>query len=296
MNGITQPHAPKISSLALPFGAGRLVLARSLNSIGLTYDRNGSAITPAGLPFGTHLMAVHKDRNGRIKEIRDLGSGLVTNVGTLAMSNDFAWASPATAINVLKLANQHSSGTGATAAAVTDIKLQTPITGVASPVVAGAQSLIVPAALGTSAQQLSTVATIVYNAGGPYAVTEWGLFTDAVLTSTSGSPFTATSATSGTVTGTPLTASSTTVQGRQLFIAEAGTTTVWGLITGNTTSVITIPKWYTTAGGAAGSTPGATETYTLRPVMWDHKVFAAINVSNGDSIQFTYTLTIASGG
>lgn len=30
--------------------------------------------------------------------------------------------------------------------------------------------------------------------------------------------------------------------------------------------------------------------------MWDHKVFAAINVVNGDSIQFTYTLTVNSGG
>jgi hypothetical protein len=34
----------------------------------------------------------------------------------------------------------------------------------------------------------------------------------------------------------------------------------------------------------------------FRPVMWDHKVFSAINVVNGDSIQFTYTLTISSGG
>ena len=30
--------------------------------------------------------------------------------------------------------------------------------------------------------------------------------------------------------------------------------------------------------------------------LWDRKVFAAINVVNGDSIQFTYTLTITSGG
>jgi hypothetical protein len=45
-----------------------------------------------------------------------------------------------------------------------------------------------------------------------------------------------------------------------------------------------------------GSTPGGTEAYTLRPVMWDHKVFSAINVGSGDSIQFTYTLTISSGG
>ena len=30
--------------------------------------------------------------------------------------------------------------------------------------------------------------------------------------------------------------------------------------------------------------------------MWDHKVFTAINVVNGDSISFTYTLTINAGG
>lgn len=30
--------------------------------------------------------------------------------------------------------------------------------------------------------------------------------------------------------------------------------------------------------------------------MWDHKVFAAVNVANGDSITFTYTLTINSAG
>ena len=51
-----------------------------------------------------------------------------------------------------------------------------------------------------------------------------------------------------------------------------------------------------TTTGVIGSTPGSTEAYTLRPVMWDHKVFSAINVVNGDSIQFTYTLTISSGG
>jgi len=30
--------------------------------------------------------------------------------------------------------------------------------------------------------------------------------------------------------------------------------------------------------------------------LWDRRVFSAINVANGDSIQFTYTLTINSGG
>ena len=42
--------------------------------------------------------------------------------------------------------------------------------------------------------------------------------------------------------------------------------------------------------------PGSTEAYALRPLMWDHKVFSAINVVNTDSIQFTYSLTISSGG
>lgn len=30
--------------------------------------------------------------------------------------------------------------------------------------------------------------------------------------------------------------------------------------------------------------------------LWDRTVFAAVNVANGDSIQFTYTLTISAGG
>lgn len=32
------------------------------------------------------------------------------------------------------------------------------------------------------------------------------------------------------------------------------------------------------------------------PTMWDHKVFAAINVLSGDSIAFTYSLTVTAGG
>jgi hypothetical protein len=127
-------------------------------------------------------------------------------------------------------------------------------------------------------------------------VTEWGLHSLSTLSATTGTPFTATTATSGTVTGTPLTASSATVRGQQQMIVIPGTTAVWGLVTANSTSVLTIPAWYNQSNGAAGSTPGATEAFTLRPVMWDHKVFSAINVASGDSIQFTYTLTINSGG
>jgi hypothetical protein len=69
-----------------------------------------------------------------------------------------------------------------------------------------------------------------------------------------------------------------------------------GLILSNTTSILTIQAWLVATTGVTGSTPGATETYALRPLMWDHKVFTSIGVVNGDSIQFTYTLTINSGG
>lgn len=52
------------------------------------------------------------------------------------------------------------------------------------------------------------------------------------------------------------------------------------------TSTLAITEWglFNQAARGAGS------------FLWDRKVFAAINVVNGDSIQFTYTLTITSGG
>ena len=37
-------------------------------------------------------------------------------------------------------------------------------------------------------------------------------------------------------------------------------------------------------------------TATTVGTMWDHKVFAAINVVNGDSIVFSYVLTVTAGG
>ncbi len=252
-----------------------------------TRDRGQAGSTMA---FRSHLQALHI-RGPRTVRAYDLGSGLVTNLGVLAMANDHAWASPsAAAVNTIKLVKNHATGTGVTAAASTDIKLQTVSTQGGQTPVAGTQVLISAANL----QKYQTVVTIAYT--GTEAVTEWGLFASGTLTATTGSPFTATTATSGTVTGTPLTASSTTVQGQQQNIFETTTTPRWGLVLSNTTSIITIPAWYVTADGTSGSTPGSTESYTIRPVMWDHKVFSAINVVNGDSIQFTYSLTVASGG
>jgi len=50
------------------------------------------------------------------------------------------------------------------------------------------------------------------------------------------------------------------------------------------TSTLAITEWGLFNQSAQGGT------------LWDRKVFAAINVVSGDSIQFTYTLTVTSGG
>jgi len=242
----------------------------------------------SGVNFG-HIMAYHY-RHHRLIGVHDLGFGTVTNVGVMAMANDFAWAGPSGApINTLALCKFMATGTGTTASASTDIALQT-ADGVAS--VTGTQSLVSAA----NSQAYKVVGTQNYT--GTEAVTEWGLFANGTLSASTGTPFTAGSATSGTVTGTPLTASSTTAQGEQQFIFQDTTKSpkIYGLVTSNTTSVVTVPAWYkSTDGTAAGTTPANADALTILPVMLDHIVFSAINVINGDSIQFTFTLTLPSG-
>lgn len=229
----------------------------------------------------------------------DLGSGLVTNVGVLALANDSLWSVTNAPSGVMEFMKYHATGTGATAAAATDIKLQTPSGNGGQTPVAGTQVLISAANL----QKFQTVATVSYT--GTEAVTEWGLFAynstlpaTSALSDATGSPFTAGSATTGTVTATPLTASSASVMGQQMSILEntGNATPSWGLVLANTTSVVTVPAWYKVSDGTAGANPANTNTYVIRPIMWDHKVFSAINVASGDSIQFTYTLTVVSGG
>lgn len=258
-------------------GLGRLMFTR---------DKGDSSLFSSEV-FSTNLTAFHRDGDGVIRHIYDLGSGLVTNVGVTALANDFAWAQNA---QTLKLANWHASGTGTTAAAATDIALQTLASPTATAAISGTQSLVSAA----NVQIYKTVATVNYTT--TLAITEWGLHTAQTLSATTGTPFTAATATGATVTATPYSASSGTVQGEQQLIVKPGTTTVYGLITSNTTGALVIPAWYKVADGTAGSTPGNTEAFTLLPVLWDHKVFAAINVVNGDSIQYNYSLTCNSGG
>lgn len=265
---------------------GALVALVALSGCG---GQRGALRTAQARPVG-HVWLSHF-RHHRLLGRRDLGTGAVTNVGVTALANDFAWAAPSgAAINTLALAKWCATGTGTTAAAATDVSLQT-ADGVAS--VSGTQSLVSAA----NSQTYKVVCTIAY--AGTEAVTEFGLFTNGTLTATTGTPFTAGTATSGTVTGTPYTASTSTVQGEEqfIFVDTTKSPNIYGLVTGNTSSVVTVPAWYkVTDGTAAGTTPANADALTIRPVMLDHKVFAAINVVSGDSIQFTYSLAINSGG
>ena|SRR2546428_3197547 len=275
----------------------RIIRVPFIGRMALVFDRQGSADGfPGGLAFRTHLGAEHF-REGQLLKYHDLGSGLVTNIGVLALCGDSQWPQTSIVTNLFKLLKYHASGKGVTAAAFTDIKIETDSTVGGQTPVAGTQVFTHDQVATT--QKWVSVATIAYT--GTEAVTEWGLFNDTTLSRTTGSPFTATTANTGTVTGTPLTASASGVQGESQHVVHTTTTPRYGLITSNSTSVLTLSfsaasGWMVTSTGVIGSTPGATETYTLRPVMWDHKVFSAINVVNGDSIQFTYTLTISSGG
>lgn len=259
--------------------------------VALVPDFNGSAARyPGGVQFGTNLSADYY-HNGKWQGTKDLGSGTVTNVGVTAMANDFNWAAPSgAAMNILKLANWHASGTGITTNAATDIRMETPAAPTATLAQVGVQSLVSAAML----QKYRSVATLNYTS--TLAITEWGLLNDTTLSATTGSPLTAATATVATATATPFTASSSIIRGQQQNIIVPATTTVYGLVLSNTTAALTIPAWYVVATGAAGATPGATEAYVLRPVLWDRKTFAAINVVSGDSIQFTYDLEIVEGG
>lgn len=279
----------------------RIINIPGFGRIGIGYEKSGEAsFFPGGLEWRTNLWLKHLDRRGVLIEERDLGSGLTTNVGSLALANDGFWTATNALNSVFAKMKYHASGTGATAAAATDIKLQTVSTQGGQTPVAATNTLVSAANL----QKMQSVATIAYT--GSESVTEWGIFcygstlpAVTALTDSTGTPFTAGSATTGTVTGTPLTASSASVMGQQMAIIEntGNATPHWGLVTSNTTSVVTVPAWYKVSDGtAAGVTPANTNAFVHRPVMFDHRIFTSVGVANGDSIQFTWTLTIASGG
>ena len=117
----------------------------------------------------------------------------------------------------------------------------------------------------------NALAPFTYHASGTgataAAVTDTTLTTE--LTHAAGAPSTRPAASSQTATGSSSTATATFVSVGTIAYTGAAAITEWGLFNSATIS--------------AGS-------------LWDHRVFSAINVVSGDSIQFTYTLSAASGG
>lgn len=289
VTGRWRPHGIE-KSWRLPFGKGRLLYTRD----------QGSALRLANEQFQTHLSAVHRDGDGRLIESYDLGSGTVTNVGTLSFAADFAFAAPSgAAINTLRTANFHAVGTGSNVSSVLNVALQTLAAPTTTTAVTGVQSLIAGATGGDAASVMVYQSVATTNFVGSAAISEWGLFSNATLSSTLGSPWTSGTATSGTATGTPFTASTTTVQGQQAFVFQDNTAAspFWGMCTSNSTSVINVPAWYIVAtGGVSSVNPVNADTYTVLPVLLDRQQFAAINVVSGDSVSWTFKLQIVAGG
>jgi hypothetical protein len=269
-------------SLKLPFKRGRVMWV----------PERDEAIISSNQFFGTNLSMQHFDRRGRLVEQRDLGSGLVTNVGVDLM----AWNDEANVLGAtLSIMTQQAIGTGATAAAAADYYLQTPqgttnLSGTTNGYMAGAQSVVAP-------NQIKSIAT--FTATGAIAVTEW------ILAMSNAAAFTGRSATSTDATHLNDTGAAFTTAGNGLkgWAVEAATTaintpttTAFGIVTANTATALTVGNGWFTLANAGASTPGGTTNYVVYPAIWDHKVFSVVNLANGDSIQFTYTLTINSGG
>lgn len=147
---------------------GKIITPKVAYRIGpfaFAYDPEGEAITPGKLMFGSQLDARVLRTDGPeildVLDVLDLGSGLVTTAGVNLMATD--WNASANT-QVLKLANYHHSGTGATAAAIGDTGLVTAVDSRAT----GTQS-------NPASGQYRTVATCTYTT--TRAIQEWGLFT-----------------------------------------------------------------------------------------------------------------------
>src|ERR1700757_2865878 len=77
--------------------------------------------------FATNLYGIHTDGDGQVVNEYDFGSGQVTNVGVLALANDYAWADVSgTPIQTLGPTMKYVAvGTGTGAEAATSIQLGT---------------------------------------------------------------------------------------------------------------------------------------------------------------------------
>lgn len=105
---------------------------------------------------------------------------------------------------------------------------------------------------------------------------------------------TATTSTSLTATGTPFTASAYI---GQIVIAEESTNApVWGVISANTTSVLTVDGWKN-GDGTAGTTPGSTCNYQVLPGAAPYRYMAlTADTSAASASSTSLTSEITTGG
>lgn len=288
-----QPPTPhRLRGVRIP-GVGRVLFTRD----------QGDGKLVGNSVMMTNLHAILRGPNGKIKELRNLGSGLVTNAGVNLMSNDYSWTTA-----TLKAMNYHAIGTGTNAAAASDVWLQTAngatnLSGTTNGYMTGTQSIIANSTSTPWSPIYQTVATFTFT--GAVAVTEWVLCmgnfanvthtstatTSTTLADTTNNPFTSSMvmATIETGSATPINTPTTTPM---LQIASQ----VAGTATGLDNSWSSGTKSWLSIANQAVATPGAASTYVVFPTAWDHKVFAVINAANGDTLQFTYQLSINSGG
>lgn len=253
--------------------------------------------------FRTQLVANHFGADGTLIESLNLGSGKVTNIGVLALANDYRWAQVSgNPVNVFGAAKFHAWGTGTNAEAKTDFELQTYAepTGAEHNAVEGTNSLVFQNE--GKNQKLKSVATITNSTAGTLAITEWGLHTAQAL-----KPATKTLAASGQTatlfkdSGTALTESTATARGEQnkaAFISESTgvSHTLLGLIVSSTTSTGTVPGWIKAGTEEKGEEPKASSTYRVLPVLWDRRKFEVVNVEVNNKIEFIYELEFVAGG
>lgn len=277
------PKVHKARSIRIP-GLGRVII---------TKDR-GTAPILGRDQFQSHLFALHLDGDGKIKGGYDCGSGNVQSNFVVGLAQDQLGTSTNHAAPLFANSGKYMySGTGSTVNTY-DFQLAT-TAGPASGTITPTLGVTANGTAGTDAT-LQYVGTIAYTS--TLAIAEWGLFG----TNVQGSQFTSTTnvpTATGTSSSTWGSALSTNAQAGSVVYASASS--VAGFITANTTGTsgtITIsPGWYKLASsGGSGSTPATNANLQIYPLMTDHKTFSTINVVNGDSIQFTYTLQIVSGG
>ena len=295
-----KPGIHRVRSLRVP----------KLGRIMFTGDPGDSTMV-AGQQMVSNLSLVHSGPDGIVKDVRDLGSGLVTNAAVNLMSYDMFWV-PTYSKSALQAANFHAIGTGSTSAAATDVFLQTAngatsLSGTTNGYMTGTQNIIANQTTGNLSPIYQTVATFTFT--GTVAVTEWilAIGNGANITNTASNSNTASSLTD--TTHTPFGSSNAqamwTVEAAATAVPiNTPTTTPMLQVKSNTTTVLTgidgswssgSVSWLSIANAAVAS-PGGTTQYVVFPTAWDHKVFSTVTANSGDTIQFTYQLAITSGG